>query len=77
MRQTTLQSTYTAAVQADVISTGELSQLTLQALRMAGLQAAAPDALGTFQALDQQRRTDQDRNTQLAVVELALWNALQ
>ena len=77
VRQTTLQSTYATAVQADVISTGELSQLTQQTLRMAGLQAAAPAALGTFQALDQQRRTDQDRNTQLALVEIALWNALR
>ena len=56
-RQTTLQSTYTTAVQADVISTGTLSQLTLQTLRMAGLQTAAQDALGTFQAFDQQHRT--------------------
>ena len=34
VRQTTLQSTYTTTVQADVISTGELSQLTQQVLRL-------------------------------------------
>lgn len=77
VQQTTLRSTYTTAVQADVISTGELSQLTQQVLRMAGRDSATQDPLGTFQALDRQRRPDQDRDTQLALVELALWNALQ
>jgi len=71
------QSTYTTAVQADVISTGELSQLTQQVLRMVALQTATQNPLDTFQALDSRRRTDQDRNTQLALVEFALWNALQ
>ena len=48
MRHTTLQSTYTTAVQADVISTGELSQLTQQVLRMAALPTDTQDPLGTF-----------------------------
>jgi hypothetical protein len=77
VRQTTLQNTYTTAIQADVLSTGELSQLTHQVVRMAGLPSATQDPLGTFQTLDRQRHTDQDRNTQLALVELALWQALQ
>jgi hypothetical protein len=77
VRQTTLQSTYTTAIQADVISTGELSQLTQQVLRMAGLHTPEQEPSDTFQRLDQQRRTDPDRNTQLALVELALWQALQ
>jgi len=66
------QSTYPTAVQADVISTGALSQLTQQVLRMAALQTATQNPLDTFQALDSRRRTDQDRNTQLALVEFAL-----
>ena len=45
VRHTTLQSTYTTAVQADVISTGELSQLTQQVLRMAALPTATQDPL--------------------------------
>jgi hypothetical protein len=61
VRHTTLQSTYTTAVQADVISTGELSQLTQQVLRMAALPTATQDPLGTFQALDRESRTDQDQ----------------
>lgn len=77
VRQTTLQSTYTTAVQADVVSTGELSQMTQQVLRMAGLQTTKQELTGTFQRLDQQRRTARDRDTQVALVELALWHALQ
>jgi pimeloyl-ACP methyl ester carboxylesterase len=77
VRQTTLQRTYATAVQADVISTGELSPLTQQVLRMAGLYTAEQDPPGTFQRLDAQRRTDQDRDTQLALAELALWQALR
>jgi hypothetical protein len=74
VRHTTLQSTYTTAVQADVISTGELSQLTQQVLRMTGLPTATQDPLGTFQALDRESHTDQDQNTRLALVEFALWH---
>ena len=77
VRHTTLQSTYTTAVQADVISTGELSQLTQQVLRMTGLPTATQDPLGTFQALDRESRTDQDQNMRVALVEFALWQALQ
>jgi len=77
VRHTTLQSTYTTAVQADVISTGELSQLTQQVLRMTGLPTASQDPLGTFQVLDRESRTDQDQSTQVALVEFALWQALQ
>jgi pimeloyl-ACP methyl ester carboxylesterase len=77
VRHTTLQSTYTTAVQADVISTGELSQLTQQVLRMAALPTATQDPFGTFQALDRESRTDQDQSTQVALVEFALWQALQ
>jgi pimeloyl-ACP methyl ester carboxylesterase len=77
VRQTTLQHTYTAAVQADVISTGELSQLTQQVLRMAGLQLPDAEPGGVFQDLERQYRTDPDRNMQVALVELALWYALQ
>jgi hypothetical protein len=77
VRHTTLQSTYTTAVQADVVSTGALSQLTQQVLRMAALPTDTQDPLGTFQALDRQSRADQDETTQLAMVEFALWQALQ
>jgi pimeloyl-ACP methyl ester carboxylesterase len=77
VRHTTLQSTYTTVVQADVISTGELSQLTQQALRMAALPTDTQDPLGTFQALERQSRADQDQNTRVALVEFALWQALQ
>jgi hypothetical protein len=39
VRQTTLRSTYDG-LQADAVSTGILSQMTPQGLRMQGLQAA-------------------------------------
>ena len=77
VRHTTLQSTYTTAVQADVISTGELSQLTQQVLRMAALPTDTQGPLGTFLALERQSRADQEQNTQMALVEFALWQALQ
>jgi hypothetical protein len=77
MRQTTLQDTYTTAIQADVISTGALSQLTQQVLRMQGQQNLQADLPQAFQALERQHGTDADRDTQLALVEIALLHALQ
>ena len=77
VRQTTLQETYTTAVQADVVSTGTLSPLTQQVLRMHWLPTAQQDAAGALQVLERRQRTDPDRNTQLALVELALWQAMQ
>src|SRR5262249_46461041 len=51
VQQTTLKSTYTD-VRADVLTTGELSQLTQQVLRMRGLHAEAQDPARAFQALE-------------------------
>src|SRR5262245_41833026 len=50
VQQTTLQHTYTD-VRADVLTTGELSQMTQQVLRMQGLQAAAQEPAHAFQDL--------------------------
>ena len=44
---------------------------------MAALPTATQDPLGTFHALDRESRTDQDQNTRVALVEFALWQALQ
>jgi len=46
-------------------------------MRMAALPTDTQAPLGTFQALDRQSRSDQDLNTRVALVEFALWQALQ
>jgi hypothetical protein len=47
VRQTTLQHTYTD-VRADVLTTGELSQMTQQVLRMRGVLTAAQEPAARF-----------------------------
>jgi hypothetical protein len=75
VQQTTLKQTYTD-VRADVLSTGELSQMTQQVLRMHGLRAVAQDPARTFHDLAARSTREADDDQQVALTELALWNAL-
>jgi hypothetical protein len=75
VQQTTLKSTYTD-VRADVLTTGELSQMTQQVLRMRGLHAEAQDPARAFQALEARSGSAPDDDQQVALTELALWNAM-
>src|SRR5262245_61090323 len=76
VQQTTLKSTYTD-VRADVLTTGELSQLTQQVLRMRGLHAEAQDPARAFQALEARSGSAPDDDQQVALTELALLNAMR
>src|SRR5262245_48713339 len=76
VQQATLQHTYTE-VRADVLTTGELSQMTQQVLRMQGLHAVADDPARAFQALEARSGRAPNDDQQVALVELALWNALR
>src|SRR5215510_4368670 len=76
VQQTTLQRTYTGA-RADVLSTGELSQMTQQVMRMQGLHAETQEPARAFQDLDARSTREPDDDQQVALVELALWNAMR
>jgi pimeloyl-ACP methyl ester carboxylesterase len=76
VQQTTLKNTYTD-VRADVLTTGELSQMTHQVLRMQGLQDEAQDPVRAFQDLAARSTRGRDDDQQVALTELALWNALR
>src|SRR5215813_13067533 len=76
VQQTTLKQTYTD-VRADVLTTGELSQMTQQVLRMQGLQAVAQEPARAFQDLAARSTRASDDDQQVALTELALWNALR
>src|SRR5215813_3055831 len=76
VQQTTLKNTYTD-VRADVLTTGELSQLTQQVLRMQGLHAEAQDPARAFQDLAARSTREPDDDQQVALTELALLNAMR
>jgi hypothetical protein len=75
VQQTTLQHTYTD-VRADVVTTGALSQMTQQALRMQGLQVTAQEPQQAFQDLDARSAPQPDDDQQVALAEIALSNAM-
>jgi hypothetical protein len=75
VQQTTLKQTYTD-VRADVLTTGELSQMTQQVLWMQGLHAVAQDPARAFHDLAARSTREADDDQQVALTELALWNAL-
>jgi len=74
--QTTLQQTYTD-VPADVLTTGALSEMTQQVLRMHALHAVAEDPARAFQALEGRNGRAPDDDQQVALAELALWHAMR
>jgi pimeloyl-ACP methyl ester carboxylesterase len=76
VQQTTLQHTYTD-VRADVVTTGELSLMTQQALRMQGLQVAAQEPQQAFQDLAARSAREPDDDQQVALAEIALLNAMR
>src|SRR5262245_32464777 len=76
VQQTTLKQTYTD-VRADVLTTGELSQMTQQVLRMQGVLTAAQEPARAFQDLEARSAPEPDDNQQVALAELALWNAMR
>jgi hypothetical protein len=75
VQQTTLKQTYTD-VRADVLTTGELSQMTQQVLRMQGLHAEAQEPARAFQALEARSAREPDADQQVALTEIALFNAI-
>jgi len=75
VQQTTLKNTYTD-VRADVLTTGELSQMTQQVLRMQGLQAVEQEPVRAFQDLVARSTQEPDDDQQVALVEIALLNAM-
>src|SRR5262249_45345896 len=76
VQQTTLKNAYTD-VRADVLSTGELSQMTQQTLRMQGVKVAAQEPLRMFQDLDTRSAPEPDDDQQVALAEIALLNAMR
>src|SRR5215471_6530637 len=76
VQQTTLKNTYTD-LRADVLTTGELSQMTQQVLRMQGLETVAQDPARAFHDLEARNTRASDDDQQVALTELALWNALR
>jgi pimeloyl-ACP methyl ester carboxylesterase len=76
VQQTTLLQTYTD-VRADVVTTGELSQMTHQVLRMQGLQVTEQEPQRAFQDLYTRSIQEPDDDQQVALAELALWNAMR
>src|SRR5262245_29841838 len=75
VQQTTLKRTYTD-VRAEVVTTGELSQMTQQVLRMQGLQGAAQEPQRAFQDLDVRSARQPDDDQQVALAEMVLLNAM-
>jgi len=75
VQQTPLKNTYTD-VRADVVTTGELSQMTEQVLRMQGVQVAAQEPLQAFQGLDTRSARQPDDDQQVALAEMALLHAM-
>jgi hypothetical protein len=76
VQQTTLVHTYTD-VRADVVTTGELSQMTQQVLRMQGLQVTEQEPQRAFQELEARSAQEPDDDQQVALAELALLNAMR
>ena len=59
-----------------MVTTGELSQMTQQVLRMQGLQSVAQEPQRAFQDLDARSARQPDDDQQVALAELALLNAM-
>jgi hypothetical protein len=76
VQQTTLKDTLTD-VRADVITTGELSQMTQQVLRMQGMPAAAQEPARAFQDLVARSTPEPDDDLQVALAEIALLHAMR
>ena len=76
VKQTTLQQTYTD-VRADIVTAGEISQMTRQVLRMHALDDTGSDPVQVIQALEKRNTWDPDTDLQMAVAELALEHAIQ
>jgi hypothetical protein len=76
VRQTTLKNTYTD-VRADILTTGELSQMTQQVLRMHGIRPAAQEPARTFQELEARSTREPDDDQQVALAEIALLTAMR
>jgi pimeloyl-ACP methyl ester carboxylesterase len=76
VQQTTLKNTYTD-VRADVLTTGELSQMTQQVLRMQGVLNAAQEPARAFQDLEARSPQEPDDDQQVALAEIALLNAMR
>jgi pimeloyl-ACP methyl ester carboxylesterase len=76
VQQTTLQHTYTD-VRADVLTTGELSQMMQQVLRMRGVLTAAQEPARAFQDLEARSTREPDDDQQIALAEIALLNAMR
>ena len=76
VQQATLTNTYTD-VRADVLTTGELSQMTQQTLRMQGLQAEVQGPVRAFQDLEARSTREPDDDQQVALAEIALLNAMR
>jgi hypothetical protein len=76
VQQTTLKDTYTD-VRADVITTGELSQMTQQVLRMQGMPAATQEPARAFQDLVARSTPEPDDDQQVALAEIALLHAMR
>ena len=74
VQQTTLKDMYTD-VRADVVTTGALSQMTQQVLRMQGVQATAQEPARAFQDLVARSTREPDDDQQVALAEIALLNA--
>ena len=76
VQQTTLKDMYTD-VRADVVTTGELSQMTQQVLRMQGVRTTAQEPARAFQDLEARSPREPDDDQQVALAEMALWNAMR
>jgi outer membrane murein-binding lipoprotein Lpp len=76
VQQTTLQDMYTD-IRADVVTTGELSQMTQQVLRMQGVQAAAQEPARAFQDLVARSTREPDDDRQVALAEIPLLHAMR
>jgi hypothetical protein len=76
VQQTTLQHTYTD-VRADVLTTGELSQMTQQVLRMRGVLTPAQEPARAYQDLEARSTREPDDDQQIALAEIALLNAMR
>jgi hypothetical protein len=76
VQQTTLNNTDTA-VRADILTTGALSHMTQQVLRMHGVRTAAQEPARAFQELEARSTREPDDDQQVALAETALLHALR
>ena len=76
VQQTTLKNTYND-VRADILTTGELSHMTQQVLRMHGVRSAAQEPARAFQDLEARSTREPDHDQQVALAEIALLTAMR